>query len=184
MYKSKVSGIRKLGTTLTAFLLSSLIGQAALTMTFNTATEQLSIGGSQSVPGGTNIYFWQLAGSTGSPTDIIVTAGLSAGSGNLYMYSDGLFLVLNGGGSLTGNGASIDYSSATAAQKSFVALQNGSTLTSISSLSDINITVVPEPSQYAAPCGAALLVFGVLKRRKDKMGGLGKLSCESSTNIG
>jgi hypothetical protein len=144
-----------------ALLLSTACSQAALSLNFNTVTEVFSFGGTQAAV--TDTYNWGATGTTISITPSPSSAIDGATGDVLAFFNDNMLLALSGL-NFVGNGTTVSYALASVAAKNHVLTLNGGTLTSLSGLSDINVTVVPEPSQYAALGGVALLGFAFLRR--------------------
>jgi hypothetical protein len=143
--------------------------QAALTITFNTAAETLSFGGTETNGAG-ETHAW---GAVGTDPNGVVSVGASlegeGGTADLTVYSNNLTFFVTTIGALSGNATSVSYATLPAAAKNYILTINGNTYTGLDlgggALGSISVTVVPEPSQYAALCGAALLGLGFLRRR-------------------
>lgn len=146
------------------FLISSAVN-AALTMTVDTANETISFSGSEA--GTFTSPTWGGFGT--SPEDLFVTAGITGTfpSVQLRVSTDDIRITIFSFSSpVTGNGTTVSYAGQfSALNQTYLESLNGSNMTSNNGFNDITITVVPEPSQYAALFGAGLLGLGFLRRR-------------------
>jgi hypothetical protein len=147
--------------------------QAALSITFDTAAQTFSFGGAETNGAGES-HAW---GATGTDPNGAISAAASVdndgGTVTVTVYTDNLSVFMpTVGGALSGNGTSVSYAGFHPDVKAYIFTINGNTYTGVDvgsgTLNDISVTVVPEPSQYAALCGTALLGFVVFRRHSIK----------------
>ena len=142
----------------------SSVANAGLTITFDTNAETFSFSGSQAITIGT--YSWGSVPFTGDLFFIGDTEITNSGGDGVEINDASLGIQISGGTvTLMGSGATVSYAGISGTRKAYIGTLDGSNLASNDALDAISITVVPEPSQYAALFGAGLLGLGFLRRR-------------------
>jgi hypothetical protein len=139
----------------------SSVANAGLTITFDTNAETFSFSASQAAVNAS--YTWGAFDGGGNVFNFGATE-ITGSTGDAIEINNGSLFIQISGQNFFGTGATVSYATATANEKTYVGTLNGSTLGSNDALDAINITVVPEPSQYAALGGVALLGFAFLRR--------------------